>query len=179
MPNSVAAFAHEFTRHRRLVEQALLAISDDNFFRRPGESVNPIALIVKHLSGNLTSRWSDFLTSDGDKQGRNRDEEFVVTAQDTRASLMAAWDEAWNIVDRTLAGLSDADLARVVTIRGEPHTVLQALIRGVSHAAWHAGQILYVARLFQADAPYLTIAPGASRQSNVGRYLQPPGPKPA
>lgn len=175
MPNAISAFAHEFTRHRLLTEQAMRALSDEDFFRRPGPSVNSIALIVKHLAGNLASRWSDFLASDGDKPGRNRDDEFVLTEQDTRANLMGSWDGAWSIVDQTLGKLSDADLERVVTIRGEPHTVLQALIRGADHAAYHAGQILYVARLFQADAPYLTIAPGASRQSSVGRYLQPPG----
>jgi uncharacterized damage-inducible protein DinB len=178
MSNFIAAFAHEFTRHRRLMEQAMLALSDENFFRHPGPSVNSIALIVKHLSGNLASRWSDFLTSDGDKPARNRDDEFVLTEQDSRTNLMVAWDRAWSIVDQTLGELSDADLERVVTIRGEPHTVLQSLVRGVDHTAYHAGQILYVARLFQADAPYLTIAPGASRQSGVGRYLQPPGQRP-
>jgi len=112
------------------------------------------------------------LTSDGDKPARDRDSEFVLRAADTRANLMDAWDAAWQIVETTLASLSEADLARSVTIRGEPHTVLQALLRGVSHTAYHAGQVLYVARLEEPGAPWLTIAPGQSRQHGAGRYLE-------
>lgn len=179
MPDYIHAFAHEFARQRRLMEQALGALADEDFFRRPSAHVNSAALIVKHLAGNLASRWSDFLTSDGDKSGRNRDAEFVLAPDDTRANLLAAWERAWNIVDATLAGLSDADLDRVVMIRGEPHTVQQALIRGVSHAAYHAGQVLYLARWLAPEAPYLTIAPGASQQHGSGRYLQPPREPPA
>jgi uncharacterized damage-inducible protein DinB len=170
--NVVAGCAHEFDRHRRLIERALAPLTDEAFFRRPSEAVNPIALIVKHLAGNLASRWSDLLSSDGDKPARDRDQEFVLTAEDTRANLMAAWDAAWQIVENTLASLSDADLTRNVTIRGERHTVLQALLRGVSHTAYHAGQVLYVARLVQPAAPWLTIAPGKSRQHGAGRYLE-------
>jgi len=170
--NVVAASAHEFDRHRRLIERAVAPLADEAFFRRPSEAVNPIALIVKHLAGNLASRWSDLLTSDGDKPARDRDSEFVLRAADTRANLMDAWDAAWQIVETTLASLSEADLARSVTIRGEPHTVLQALLRGVSHTAYHAGQVLYVARLEEPGAPWLTIAPGQSRQHGAGRYLE-------
>lgn len=170
--NVVAACAHEFDRHRRLIERALAPLADEAFFQRPSEAVNPIALIVKHLAGNLASRWSNLLTSDGDKPARNRDNEFVLTADDTRANLMADWDAAWQIVKATLANLTEVDLARTVTIRGEPHTVLQALLRGVSHTAYHAGQVLYVARLVEPGAPWLTIAPGQSRQHGPGRYLE-------
>ena len=170
--NVVAACAPGFDRHRRLIERAVAMLTDEQFFHRPSAAVNPIALIVKHLAGNLASRWSDLLGSDGDKPARDRDQEFVLSPDDTRANLMAAWDAAWQIVENTLAGLSDADLARGVTIRGEKHTVLQALLRGVSHTAYHAGQVLYVARLVQPGAPWLTIAPGQSRQHGAGRYLE-------
>ena len=112
------------------------------------------------------------LASDGDKPARNRDHEFVLSADDTRANLMAAWDAAWQIVETTLASLTDADLAETVTIRGEPHTVLQALLRGVSHTAYHAGQVLYVARFVEPSAPWLTIAPGQSRRHGTGHYLE-------
>jgi uncharacterized damage-inducible protein DinB len=170
--NVVPACAHEFDRHRRLIERAVASLTDEQFFHRPSAGVNPIALIVKHLAGNLASRWSDLLTSDGDKPARNRDNEFVLTADDTRPNLMAVWDAAWQIVETTLAGLTDADLIRTVIIRGEPHTVLQALLRGASHTAYHAGQVLYVARLVEPSAPWLTIAPGQSRQHGPGRYLE-------
>lgn len=170
--NAIAAFRFEFDRHRLLMEQAMQPLSDDDFFRRPAEQVNSIALIVKHLAGNLASRWSDFLVADGDKPWRDRESEFVLEAVDTRENLMAAWDRAWRIVDQTLAGLDDADLRRAVTIRGEPHTVLQALTRGATHAAYHAGQALYLARLWRPDAPWLTIAPGKSDEHRGG-YLGP------
>ncbi|MBX9790106.1 MAG: DUF1572 domain-containing protein [Pirellulales bacterium] len=168
----VAACGHEFERHRRLIERAVTPLTDEELFRHPAPSVNSLALIVKHLAGNLASRWSDFLTSDGDKPSRDRDNEFVIMAADTRVNLMAGWDRAWSIVGQTLVSLSDADLDREITIRGEPHTVLQALLRGVSHTAYHAGQVLYVTRLLRPDAPWLTIAPGQSRQHGAGRYLQ-------
>ncbi len=174
----ITAFAHEFDRHRRISEHAIHGLTDDDFFRQPGPAVNSIALIVKHLAGNLVSRWSDFLTTDGDKPDRDRDGEFVRSTADTRSTLMASWDAAWEIVDATLASLADSDLDRQVTIRSEPHTVFQALLRGVDHTAYHAGQILYLARLFRPDAPWQTIAPGQSRQSGRGAYLAPPRAKP-
>ena len=170
----VAAFAHEFERHRLLIDRALHGLSDDDFFRFPGEQVNPIARIVKHLAGNVSSRWSDFLTTDGDKPAHDRDQEFVLGPADTRANLMAAWQHAWSTVAATLRDLGDDDLDRTVTIRGEPHTVFQALLRGVTHLAYHTGQIVYVARMWRSDAPWLTISPGASRDHDAGRYLRHP-----
>jgi uncharacterized damage-inducible protein DinB len=132
--------------------------------------VNPIALIVKHLAGNLKSRWSDFLTSDGEKPTRLRDREYVLEEQDTRARLMEDWHKAWAVLAATLRELSNDHLNRQVTIRGEPHTVLQALLRGVDHVAYHAGQILYLARLLSPESPWLTIAPGKSAD-HPGAYL--------
>lgn len=147
------------------------ALSDDEFFRRPNEQTNSVALIVKHLAGNLTSRWSDFLDSDGDKAWRVRDQEFVQSEADTREALMAAWDNSWMIVDGTLQELKDSDLNRTITIRGEPHTVLQALVRGATHVAYHTGQVVYLARLWRPDAPWLTIPPGKSGEHRPG-YLR-------
>jgi uncharacterized damage-inducible protein DinB len=169
----VSAFAHEFARHRTLTTRAIGPLSDDDFFRRPGEAANSVALVVKHLAGNLTSRWSDFLTTDGEKPWRDRDGEFVIGPPDTRASLLAAWERAWEIVAGTLAGLNDGDLEKQVTIRGEPHSVFQALLRSSDHTAYHAGQIMYLARLFRPDARWQTIAPGQSKQRTKGDYLPP------
>src|SRR5215469_13292372 len=149
-------------------------LDDEQFFRRPGEAVNPIALIVKHLAGNLTSRWSDFLTTDGDKPSRDRDGEFLLTEQDTRASLLVAWERGWQTLFDTLAGLQASDLEKTVTIRGEAHTVIQALLRGATHAAYHTGQILYVVRLLRPDAAWLTIPPGQSRSHQRGAYRKAP-----
>jgi hypothetical protein len=115
--------------------------------------VNPIALIVKHFAGNLHSRWTNLLTTDGEKADRDRDAEFLLTESDTRANLLAAWDNGWQAVFDTLASLQPADLDRTITIRGEPHTVQQALIRGLTHAAYHVGQILYLSRLACSRQP--------------------------
>ncbi len=169
-----AAIRHEFARHKRLADRAIAALTDDEFFRRPAPHVNPVAVIVKHLGGNLRSRWTDFLTTDGDKPGRDRDAEFRVEAGDTRAGLLDAWEQGWAAVLGAIDALTAADGGRTVTIRGEPHTALQALLRGATHAAYHTGQILYVARFVRPDAPWLTIAPNQSQTHPAG-YLAPPG----
>jgi Protein of unknown function (DUF1572) len=154
----------EFRRHKDLADRAMAGLPDEAFFRRPGEAVNPVALIVKHLGGNLASRWSDFLTTDGEKPTRHRDGEFLLTPADTRPALLAAWERGWGILFDTLAGLTEADLEKSVTIRGERHSVQQALLRGATHAAYHVGQILYLARLFNPGGSWLTVPPGQSQQ---------------
>ena len=170
----------ELQRHKSLADKALAQLSDEAFFARPAAAVNPIALIVKHLAGNLASRWTDFLTSDGDKPGRDRDgdkpgrdrdAEFVLTPADTRANLMAAWEQGWQAILTTVGSLTEADLAREVTIRGEKHTVQQAVLRGLTHAVYHIGQILYLARLLAPGSTWLTIAPGQSKSHPTG-YLK-------
>ena len=171
MSGLLADVRHEYRRHKDLADRAMIALDDEMFVRRPADSVNSIALIVKHLAGNLQSRWSDFLTTDGEKPTRHRDDEFRLTEQDTRAALMAAWERGWRTLFDTLDTLTEADLDRSITIRAEPHTVRQALLRGVTHAAYHAGQILYLARLWQPQSPWLTIAPGRSATGG-GTYRQ-------
>jgi uncharacterized damage-inducible protein DinB len=153
---------HELRRHKRLADRAIAELDDQQFVQRPVPQVNPVALIVKHLAGNLTSRWTDLLTSDGDKPTRDRDAEFVLTEADTRAALTQAWEHGWQTIVVTVESLTPADLAKTIAIRGEVHTVEQALLRGLTHAAYHVGQILYVARIVKPDAPYQTIAPGQS-----------------
>jgi uncharacterized damage-inducible protein DinB len=170
MADLIADLTHEFRRHKALADRALAGLTDEAYFRRPGEAVNPPALIVKHLAGNLRSRWTDFLTTDGDKPTRDRDGEFVLTGEDTRAALTAAWEAGWGALFAALAGLTDADLGQAVTIRGEPHTVRQALVRGLTHAAYHTGQLLYLARLLNPGGDWLTIPPGGSRAHRPG-YL--------
>lgn len=163
MSELIADVMHEFRRNKSQVERGLATLDDAAFFQRPGEAVNPIALVVKHLAGNLRSRWTDFLTSDGDKPTRDRDNEFVLSEQDTRANLMARWEEGWQALFDSLAGLSEEDLNKSITIRGESHTVRQAIVRGLAHTAYHVGQIMYVARLVNPTGQWITIAPGESR----------------
>src|SRR5262249_33282831 len=137
-------------------------LDESQFFQRPGTLVNPVALIVKHLAGNLVSRWIEFLTTDGEKPDRDRDAEFLLTEQDTRANLLAAWERGWAALFAAVEGLRDADLDRIVTIRGEGLTVRQALLRGLAHIAYHTGQIAYLARWSRPESPWLTVAPGQS-----------------
>ena len=163
MSDLIADIRHEFRRHKELADRAIAGLDDESFFRVPAPQVNSIAIIVKHLAGNLRSRWAEFLTSDGEKPMRDRDGEFLLNPADSRASLISAWDAGWLTLFGALGQLGEGDLDRRVTIRGEPHRVQQALVRGVVHAAYHVGQILYVARLLQRDTEWLTIAPGRSR----------------
>ncbi len=171
MSNLIEDVVREFRRHKSLADRAMAHLDDQDFVCRPQAHVNPIALIVKHLSGNLRSRWTDFLTSDGNKPQRDRDGEFLLTDQDTRANLLASWEHGWQAVFDTLATLKDVDLAKAVTIRGETHTARQALLRGLTHAAYHTGQIMYLARLLKPDAPWITIPPGTSA-THPASYLK-------
>jgi uncharacterized damage-inducible protein DinB len=172
MTSPLADFSHDFRRHKKLAEKAMAPLSEEAFFHRPGDQVNSIALIVKHLGGNLTSRWTDFLTTDGEKPGRDRDSEFQIKPEDTRAHLLAAWEKGWQTLFDSLEALTEKDLSRTVTIRGEAHTVFQALLRSATHSAYHVGQILYLVRLLQPASPWLTVAPGQS-QAASRNYLKP------
>ena len=123
---------------------------------------------MKHLSGNLLSRWTDFLTTDGEKPSRNRDDEFMITPDDIRSRLMERWEAGWGALEHTLRSLDQLALLKTITIRGEPHTVQQSLLRGLNHAAYHTGQILYLVRYLKPDAVWLTIAPGQSKSHRPG-----------
>ena len=167
--------AFSFRKQKQMAEQALGQLSDDAFFRPPAESCNSVAVIVKHLAGNLKSRWTDFRTSDGEKPWRDRDNEFVIGPVDTRERLLAAWEEGWAALFQALGSLTEGDDTARITIRGEAHTVLQAVHRALTHAAYHAGQILYVARLVQPDGwRWVTVPPGRSQEVRArgGNYLK-------
>jgi hypothetical protein len=172
MEDLLADLRHEFRRYKDLADRAMVHLDDQEFCRRPAAHVNPVALIVKHLAGNLASRWTDLLATDGEKASRDRDGEFLLTEQDSRAGLLAAWERGWAALFNTLDSLKESDLDRSVTIRGESHRVTQALLRGLSHAAYHTGQILYLVRLWRPESPWLTVAPGQSQKLG-GAYLQP------
>jgi hypothetical protein len=138
--------AREFLRTRALAEKAMAQMSDHAYFAAPDPGTNPVAVIVKHMAGNMRSRWTDFLTTDGEKPDRDRDSEFVLTGEDTRASLTARWEAGWSLLAAALDGLADEDLDRPVAIRGESHTVYQAIHRQLTHYAYHVGQIVLLAR---------------------------------
>jgi hypothetical protein len=139
-----------FRYYKKLAERAMAQVSDEQLFTELDEGGNSIAVIVKHMAGNMRSRWVDFLTADGEKPDRNRDSEFVDPPA-TREALMKLWEESWGHVFRALEPLSDADCGRTVTIRGEAHSVMQAVNRQVAHYPMHIGQIVMLAKHFAHD----------------------------
>lgn len=146
----VASIRTEYQRYRRMVELALEQVADADLHRVPFADGNSIAVLLRHLSGNLASRFTDFLCSDGEKPWRQRDEEFDATTTG-RAELLAAWQAAWHTVEQALADVEAAGpgaTARTVTIRQQPLSVLDALLRSVAHVAYHTGQIVLLAREF-------------------------------
>jgi uncharacterized damage-inducible protein DinB len=134
-----------FRYYKNLAEQAMAQLTDDQLLEALDSESNSIAIIVKHMTGNMQSRWPDFLTSDGEKPGRDRDAEFE-NPPGTREALVAAWEAGWQCLFTALEPLSDADLQRTVTIRGEPHSVMQTINRQVAHYSYHCGQIVFLAK---------------------------------
>lgn len=156
--------------HKRLAEGAFAQLSDDEFFRLIDPEANSVALIVKHMAGNMRSRFTDFLTTDGEKPDRNRDTEFEMTPGTTRAEVMEWWERGWQIVFGAHESLRPEDIGRTVTIRGEPHTVLQAINRQVAHYAYHVGQIVFLAKhLKSSEWKSLSIPRGQSQQFNAAK----------
>jgi hypothetical protein len=140
-----------FRRYMKLAEGAMSQVTDQQLVAVLDDEMNSIALIAKHMAGNMRSRWTDFLKSDGEKPDRNRDSEFVAPPE-TRAALMALWNEGWNCVFAALDHLAEEDLTRVVIIRGEEHSVMQAINRQIAHYAYHCGQIVLLAKHFKGSA---------------------------
>jgi hypothetical protein len=133
--------------YKRMAERAMAQVSDEELFCALDTEANSIAVIVQHLMGNFRSRWRDFLATDGEKPDRDRDAEFEASLR-TRAETMALWEAGWKQILDTFATLSDADLSRTVTIRNEPHSVLQAINRALTHTSYHVGQIVLLAKHF-------------------------------
>ena len=153
--------------HKRLADEAIAQLSDEQFFALPDLESNSVAIIVKHMAGNLRSRFTDFLASDGEKPDRNRDQEFIVEAQSTRDDILRAWEQQWQVVFDTVRSLQPGDLERTVTIRGQPHSVVQALQRAAGHLAYHTGQIVQLSRYLAKDKwTTLTIPRGGTKEFN-------------
>jgi hypothetical protein len=151
--------------HKRMAEAAMAQLKDEDFFVTLDPEANSIAIIVKHLAGNMRSRFTDFLTSDGEKADRFRDREFQVTPATTHAEVLAWWEEGWKCVFTAIDPLKPEDLMRQVTIRGEPHTVLQAINRQIAHYAQHIGQIVFLAKhLKSSQWKTLSIPRGKSEE---------------
>ena len=155
-----------FRNYKKLAERALEQVSDEEYFKALDAESNSLAVIVKHVGGNLRSRWTDFLTTDGEKPDRDRDGEFV-TAADTRRSLTELWETGWSAVLGTLESLTAEDFGRTVQIRGEDFSVLKAINRSLAHTAYHVGQIAFLAKHFRAgNWQTLSVPRGQSGEFN-------------
>jgi len=157
-----------YRTYKEMAERAIEQVpSDEDLNRELDESSNSIAIIVKHMSGNLRSRFRDFLTSDGEKPDRDRDSEFESVGRVSREQLLGWWNSAWEIAMKSIEALTADDLERTVRIRGEELLVVEALNRSVTHAAYHVGQIVYLARHF-ASANWKTLSIAKGRSAEVG-----------
>jgi uncharacterized damage-inducible protein DinB len=157
-----------FRGYKRLADKALEQVDDRQFFYVPDSESNSLAHLVKHISGNMRSRWTDFLTSDGEKADRDRDQEFVIGPADTREDLMRRWEACFSIVYETLQSLAPQDIMRTVYIRSEPHTVLQAINRSLTHVSHHIGQLLFLAKMVRGPEWHcLSIPRGKSAEFNA------------
>ena len=141
----------QFHGYKRQADGALSQISEEEFFRELDAESNSIAIVVKHMAGNMRSRFTDFLTSDGEKPDRNRDQEFEIGTGVDRKAFLGSWEKGWKALFDAVDALKPGDVERTITIRSEPHSVLQALNRALAHLASHVGQIVYLAKYFRSE----------------------------
>ena len=162
----IASIESEYRRYKLLAEASFHQLSEEQLAQPGNESVNSVATIAWHVSGNLKSRFTDFLTTDGEKPWRNRESEFLPRHA-THAELLGEWEEGWQVLLATLANLDDGDLARSVVIRDSPLSVTEALHRSLAHVAYHVGQIVFIARALRGpEWEFLSIPPGESSEYN-------------
>jgi hypothetical protein len=170
----IESIAAEFRRYQALAEAALKQVPDESLSLPGPNGGNSLAIICWHVSGNLQSRFTDFLTSDGEKPWREREEEFASRTV-SRAELDAKWARGWGVLSATLADLTDADLTKSVAIRGRPLAVHEALHRALAHISYHVGQIVYLAHVIRgAEWQYLSIPPGGSAAYNANPQFDKP-----
>ena len=158
--------------HKQLAEGAIAQLTDEELFRVIDPESNSVAIIMKHMAGNMRSRFTDFLTTDGEKPTRHRDQEFIIDAKTTRDDVMRNWEEGWQIVFSALQGLRPDDVMKTVTIRGATHTVMQAINRQIAHYAHHSGQILFLAKhLRSTEWKTLSVPRGKSEEFNKAKGM--------
>ncbi|MEA5259260.1 DUF1572 domain-containing protein [Arcicella aquatica] len=162
----------QFEYYKMLAEKTFSQVSDDKLFWQYNEESNSIAMIVNHLAGNMLSRWSDFLTTDGEKEWRNRDAEFENIIL-TKNELMTKWNEGWNCLFNTLNTLTNADLDTIIYIRNQGHTVQEAINRQLAHYPYHVGQIVYIGKMATDNWQSLSIPKGNSDDYNSNKFSKP------
>lgn len=169
LQNFLAETVSTFESYKKLAEGALEQVSDEDFFKMLDSESNSIAIIVKHLGGNLGSRWTNFLTTDGEKPDRHRDGEFLADG-DTRESLMQIWERGWQSAVESLNSLQISDLHKTVRIRGEEFTVAKAVLRSITHTAYHVGQITFLAKHFR-EKDWKTLSIPKNKSAQFNEYL--------
>lgn len=156
--------------YRRMIDGAIHQLTDDELWIRPTPETNSVAIILRHLGGNLRSRWTDFLTTDGEKPDRDRDREFCDWQGD-RVSLMSWFNDGWKALETAIDSIDDNNINQTIFVRGEPHTIPQAILRSLTHLSYHVGQILLIARtVHEGPWTWLSIAPGQSTQHNHANW---------
>ncbi len=159
-----------FRGYKKLADKSFEQVTDEEFFVSLDEESNSIAVIIKHMVGNMLSRWTDFLTTDGEKEWRHRDMEFVMTKETTRAELLARWEEGWRVVFSAVEPLQPEDVERKVFIRGKEHTVMMAINRQLTHYAYHIGQIVFLAKHFRSSE-WKSLSIPRNRSAEFNAYL--------
>jgi hypothetical protein len=159
-----------FRNYKKLAERAIEQVSDQEFFAQLDPESNSIAIIVKHIAGNLHSRWTDFLTTDGEKRDRFRDGEFMALDEDTREALMEFWESGWQKLFEAIEPLTADDFSRTITIRGQTHTVVEAINRQLTHYPMHIGQIIFLAKHFRS-AEWKTLSVPRNRSTEFNNFL--------
>jgi uncharacterized damage-inducible protein DinB len=160
-----------FRDYKKLAERAFAQISDEDFFKTLDEESNSVAVNIKHMAGNMISRWTDFLTTDGEKPERDRDMEFEMLPGTTRDDMLAYWEKGWKCVFDAIEFLKPDDLMRTVTIRGQEHTVVQAINRQLAHYAYHTGQIVYLAKHFRSTE-WQSLSVPRNKSAEFNAYLE-------
>ena len=161
-----------FRYYKSLGEKAMAQINEEQIHWQPNEQTNNVAIIVKHMAGNQLSRWTNFLTEDGEKSWRNREDEFEHTIK-TKEELLQVWERGWNCLFSAIDPLTPSDLEKIIYIRNEGHTVTEAINRQLTHYAYHVGQIVFLAKMLQAaDWKYLSVPKGDSKKFNEEKFKQ-------
>ncbi len=158
-----------FRNYKTMAERAMEQVSNEEFFRQIDPEANAIAVIVKHIAGNLNSRWRDFLATDGEKPERNRDAEFEIV-DDTRESLMEFWEAGWQTLFDNIGPLTKQDFEKTITVRGEIHTIVEAINRQLAHYPYHIGQIVLLAKHFRSE-DWKTLSVPKNKSAEFNQYL--------
>lgn len=173
MPNDyVQSAIRQFEYYKLLGDKTLAQLPDDVLFWQYNAESNSIAILVKHLWGNMLSRWTDLLTSDGEKEWRDRESEFTNDSQ-SRDELLQKWEEGWRVLLATLTSLREEDLTRTIYIRNQGHSVLEAINRQLAHYSYHIGQLVFLGKMLAENWTSLSIPRGESRHFNAGKFAQP------